>query len=343
MKTPDGKASPASDPGNGGHRTTPERGAARRATPLERARPAPGRSAAHGRALVFAAAACWGTSATLARYVFRDRAVPPLTAVELRLVIAVSLLGVWLAWRKPAALRVRREDWGYFLILGLFGVAAVQGTYYHAIATLGVGLAILLQYVAPALIVAIEMARGARVRAPVVAAVVAAVAGTALLVGGVGREAQGIPARDWLVGFGAALAFAFYIMYSKRGLARYAPETVLFYTFLIAAAFWVCVTPPARILAAGYDGGVWVMFLLLGVFSTLVPFVCFYAGLRRLSAVEAGILATLEPVVAVLSAAFFLGEGLRPLQWLGAALVLGATVLAGIEEPAAIEAQAERA
>ena len=300
------------------------------------------RSLAHGRALVFAATVFWGTSATLARFVFRDRAVPPFTAVELRLVIAVSLLGVWLAWRKPAALRVRREDWGYFIILGLFGVAAVQGTYYYAIATLGVGLAILLQYVAPALIIGVDLLRGAPARPQVLVAVLAAIAGTALLVSGVDRSARIIPLSDWLVGFGAALAFAFYIVYSKRGLARYAPETVLFYTFLIAAAFWSCVTPPARIIAAGYDAGIWAMFLALGVFSTLVPFACFYVGLRRLPAAQASIVATLEPVVAVLSAALFLGEGLRSIQWLGAALVLGAALLAGSEEPASVEAQAER-
>ncbi|MGH7731823.1 MAG: EamA family transporter [Candidatus Eiseniibacteriota bacterium] len=301
------------------------------------------RSHARGRALVFAATVFWGTSATLARHAFRDRAVPPLTAVELRLVVAVSLLGAWLAWRKPAALRVRREDWAYFIILGLFGVTTVQGTYYHAIATLGVGLAILLQYLAPALIVGVELVRGAKVRPHVLVAVLAAIAGAALLVTGVERSANAIALRDWLVGFGAAVAFAFYVMYSKRGLARYAPETVLFYTFLVAALFWSVVTPPARILAAGYDAGTWTVFLMLGVFSTLVPFVCFYAGLRRLPAVQAGIVATMEPVVAVLSAACFLGEGLRAIQWLGAALVLGAALLAGIEEPASVEAHAERA
>src|SRR5262245_55551840 len=218
------------------------------------------RSLARGRALVFAATVFWGSSATLARFVFRDRAVPPFTAVELRLVIAVALLGAWLAWRKPAALRVRREDWGYFAILGLFGVAAVQGTYFYAIATLGVGLAILLQYVAPALIVGFEALRGARVRTGMIVAVVGALAGTALLVGGLGRDAHTIPLRGWLAGAGAAVSFAFYVLYSKRGLARYAPETVLFYTFLIAAVFWCCVTPPTRILAAGYDRTLWGMF-----------------------------------------------------------------------------------
>lgn len=291
---------------------------------------------------MFAAAVFWGTSATLARFVFRDRHVPPLTAVELRLLVAVVILGPWLAWRNPAALRVQRADWGYFLILGLFGVAAVQGTYYYAIATIGVGLAILLQYVAPALIIGFEALRGAAVRPPVIVAVVAALAGTALLVSGVDHGARTIPARGWLAGSGAAISFAFYILYSKRGLARYAPETVLFYTFLIAAVFWGCVTPLPRILTARYDAELWVMFLALGVFSTLVPFACFYAGLRRLPPAQAGIVATMEPVVAVLSAAVVLGEGLGAVQWLGAAMVLAAAVLASVEAPSSVEAQAER-
>ena len=117
----------------------------------------------------------------------------------------------------------------------------------------------------------------------------------------------------------------------------------MFYTFLVAAAFWGCVTPLPRILAAAYDGTLWAMFLALGVFSTLVPFVCFYAGLRRLPPSQAGIVATMEPVVAVRSAAVILGEGLRALQWVGAAMVLGAAVLASVEAPSSVEAQVERA
>jgi drug/metabolite transporter (DMT)-like permease len=291
---------------------------------------------------VFAATLFWGTSATLARFVFRDRHVPPLSVVELRLLIAVAVLGPWLAWRKPQALRVDRADWGYFLTLGLLGVAAVQGTYYYAIATLGVGLAILLQYVAPALIIGFEALRGASIRPAVILAVVAALAGTGMLVGGVDHGAGTIPPRGWIAGAGAAISFAFYILYSKRGLARYPPETVLFYTFSIAAAFWAFVTPPTRILAAGHDRSLWLMFVALGIFSTLVPFVFFYAGLRRLPPAQAGIVATLEPVVAVISAALILGEGLRPLQWLGAVMVLGAALLASRESPASVEAQVER-
>src|SRR5438093_13718665 len=98
--------------------------------------------------MVLGAAFFWGTSATLARLVFRDRHVPPLTVVELRLVLAAIILGSWLAWRHPEQLHVARKDWAYFGILSVFGLAAVQGSYYYSISVLGVGLAILIQYLA---------------------------------------------------------------------------------------------------------------------------------------------------------------------------------------------------
>src|SRR5690348_3787866 len=87
-----------------------------------------------GRWLVFLATVFWGSTATLARSVFRDQGVPALTVVELRLLIAASILFVWMALRNRAALRVARADLGYFAVLGLFGVAAVQGSYYYSIA-----------------------------------------------------------------------------------------------------------------------------------------------------------------------------------------------------------------
>jgi drug/metabolite transporter (DMT)-like permease len=144
------------------------------------------------------------------------------------------------------------------------------------------------------------------------------------------------------VSFGSTLSFAFYVVFSKRGLRRYPPETVLFYTFLVAGVFWAFVTPPWRILAARYDAELWLMFACLGVFSTLVPFFLFNTGLKHLSAAEAGIIASLEPVVAVLSAALFLGEGLHALQWLGALLVLLAAMLASIQAPETVPAHPER-
>ncbi len=285
--------------------------------------------------MVLAATFFWGTTATLARFMFRDRHVPPLGMVELRLAISVALLAPWLLWRRPGTLRIQRQDWGYFLLLGVCGVAAIQCSYYYSVSVLGVGLAILIQYLAPTLIVIYDALRGVRVGPLMVVALLAALGGTALLVGNVNTASLHVRPFQWAISFASAFVFAFYIVFSKRALRRYPPMTVLLYTFAIAGAALIPVAQPWKLVAAGFDRGTWLLIGLLAVFSALVPFSFFYAGLKHLRPAQAGILATLEPLVAVASSALVLGEGLVPLQWLGAGLVLTAATLASSqsEEP----------
>lgn len=291
---------------------------------------------------MFAAAVFWALSATLARFVFRERHVDSLVVVELRLAIATLLLFAFLAVGRRDLLRVQAKDVPYFLVLGLFGVASIQATYYYSIAHLGVGLAILLQYLAPTLLVVMELARGRWVGWTMLGAVACALAGTVMLVGGIDPSSLQASPFHWAVGFFSAVVFAFYIHYSKRGLERYQPATVLFYTFLVAALFWAVRTPPWQLLAAGYGPDLWAMFLALGIFSTLVPFTLFYSGLRWLPAAEAGVIATSEPLVAIVAAAMFLRERLGALQLAGAVFVLAAALLASRDRPEVPEAAVER-
>jgi DME family drug/metabolite transporter len=116
--------------------------------------------------------------------------------------------------------------------------------------------------------------------------------------------------------------FAFYILYAKRLLKRLPPWTVLFYGFLVAALFWMVFVPPTAIAAAHYSGETWGLFLLIALSSALVPFALFYSGLARLDASRAGVVALLEPIVAIGSSAWWLGEGLTASQGAGAALIL---------------------
>jgi len=101
---------------------------------------------------------------------------------------------------------------------------------------------------------------------------------------------------------------------------------------------WAFVHPPWAIAARHDPPAMWLRYAVLGVFSTLIPFSLFYAGLKRLRPAEAGVLATLEPVVALTSAWIFLGERLQSVQWLGAGLVLSASLLA-TRAPATEEAR----
>jgi drug/metabolite transporter (DMT)-like permease len=71
----------------------------------------------------------------------------------------------------------------------------------------------------------------------------------------------------------------------------------------------------------------WMAVASIAVFSTLMPIVFFFAGMRRIGAGDASTLSTLEPVVTLLLAYFFLGETLGSVQTLGAAMVIAAVVI----------------
>lgn len=76
------------------------------------------------------------------------------------------------------------------------------------------------------------------------------------------------------------------------------------------------------------DGaGAWGAMLGLAIVSTVVASATFLAGLRRLGPTTAAITSTVEPVLGILWAVAILDERLRPVQLVGAALVLASVVV----------------
>lgn len=305
------------------------------AAPASRAA-APGPASREGAGLLLVVGACvlWGTSATLARWAM-NREVPALVIVELRLMMSVVLLAAAFALFRPALFRIGRGDVLGLFTLGTIGIAAVQGTYYTNVGWVGVGLAILLQYLAPAFVVAWQaiVARRLPPRAHTLSLTIAT-AGVALLVLADDAAVARANPAGVLLGLASAAFYAFYIVYAKKLVARLSPWTVLFYGFLVAGLFWMIFVPPWTIAAAGYDGGQWAVFGAIALGSALLPFAMFFAGLARVDAARAGIVALLEPIVAIGSAAIFLHEGLSIAQGAGALLILaGVGLVAWSERP----------
>jgi len=285
-----------------------------------------------GLLLVLGACVLWGTSATLARWTMKQD-VPALVIVELRLMLSVIVLAAGFALMRPALFRIARGDVGRLLILGTVGIAAVQGTYYTNVGWVGVGLAILLQYMAPAFVVAWQAARARRMPPrPLLVALALATAGVALLVLADGAAVARANPAGVLLGIASAGFYAFYIVYSKVLLSRLSPWTVLFYGFLVAGLFWMLFVPPWTIAQAGYAAGTWGLFGVIALGSALVPFAMFFGGLARVDAARAGIVALFEPIVAVGSAALFLHEGLSVTQGAGALLILAGVGLVALLE-----------
>ena len=85
---------------------------------------------------------------------------------------------------------------------------------------------------------------------------------------------------------------------------------------------------PAK--CAAQSGSV-LLIILLGIVTSVLPYLLYTYGLTGISASKAAIFASVEPVVAMLLGLLFFGEPLTLSAVAGMALVLGAVVLLSCE------------
>jgi drug/metabolite transporter, DME family len=290
-----------------------------------------------GYAFIASATFCWGISAALGRAAFTGRllsghSLPPLDPLILaqsRTTFALMVLApVLLAWRGWQQVLLPKADLIRCLVLGVLGVAASNYFYYLAIQKTNVATAIILQYTAPVWVLLYMVVRRLQ-RATVqrMASVGLAVIGCALVIGIIG----GGRLRLDPVGVGSALlaafSFAFYNVGGHGLLAKYDRWRVLVWALLGAAACWIVINPPWKVVAEHYSPAQWLFLAGFSVTSVLVPFSLYFAGLQHLDATRAIVTSCLEPVFSILITAAALGEVVRPLQAVGIAVVLAATIL----------------
>ncbi len=305
----------------------------------------PGPHPLRGHFYIASAAFLWGISATLGRAAFTGHLLPggaslgkidPLILSQSRATLSlVVLLPVLLARRGAPALRVPWRDLVQFFLLGVLGVAVSNYFYYVAIQRTNVATAIILQYTAPVWVLLYTAVRGAqRPSVRKITAVGLAVMGCALAVGLVGSGHFRMDVVGVTAAMLAAFSFAFYNVGGHKILARYDRWKVLLWVLVGTSAFWICVNPPWKIMAAHYGPQQWEFMLVFSLVSVLGPFSCYFAGLQHLEPTRAIVVSCLEPVFSIVLAALVLGELVRPMQTVGIMLVLIAIVLIQLPERA---------
>jgi len=285
-----------------------------------------------GYAMVAVAATLFAVNGTVSKVILGSGiSSGQLTAVR----CAGALIGLALiaAGTRPRSLRVRTGDLPVLIALGI-ALAVVQWAYFFAIHRLDIGIALLIQFVAP-----IFVALWARfvfhepVRRRIWAALALSVAGLILIVeiwhggrlSGPGVAACGL----------AAISLAAYFLIAEHGVRRRDPVSLSAWAFFFATIFWSLLAPwwtfPGRRVddhvsllgnLASTHVHLWLLMLWMVVLGGVVPFGLIVSALRHISATRVGITAMLEPVVAIVVAWAWLGESLRPVQLSGAALTL---------------------
>ena len=292
-----------------------------------------------GYAMVMTAATLWAVNGAVSKVILTT-GLSSLRLAQVRSTGAFVLIALALAATRPRALRMQPRELPYFIVFGIGGLAFVQWFYFLAIHRLEIGIALLIQYVAPVLV-----ALWARyvlhepVRKRIWLALILALAGLALVAqiwSGLSLDASGVAAS-----LGAAGSYALYILMAEHRVGDRDPISLVGLGFFFASVFWAVLSPwwtfPGHVVGddvslhghlSSIHVPVWLLMAWMIVLGTIVPFALLVSALRHVSATRAGIVAMLEPVAGVVVAWVWLDESLGGVELAGAAVVLAAIFLA---------------
>ncbi len=293
-----------------------------------------------GLTLALVSALAFGGSGVAAKPLI-EAGLDPLHVVWLR-VAGAAVVMLPLAVRHRGLLRRRPALLAGF---GLFAVAGVQACYFAAISRIPVGVALLVEYLAPALVLGwVRFVQRRPVTRAAAVGVVLAVGGLACVVevwAGLGFDALGLA-----LALGAACCQVGYFVLSDQGSdSEESPDPlgVIAYGLLIGAAVLTVVARPWSMDwsvltgTATMDGTPVAAFLLLGwivLIATVAAYVTGVLSVRRLSPQVAGVVACLEAVIATVLAWVLLGEHLSAPQIVGGVVVLAGALIAQSSAPA---------
>lgn len=287
----------------------------------------------HLRGLLYALLGCsfFGLSGVAAQVLFQYYHVTPQWLVTLRMVGAGSVLLLWLRPTFP------RKRVILFICFALVGVAGVQYTYFSTIAYTNAATATFLQYLGIPLIALYEIVflRRKLTLARTLALFMALLGAFLLILGGHNESiALGTNPLIILLGTSVALAAAVFIVGSAFFTSELGAWPTTTWGLLLGGMMTVFWAPPWEVQPAG-NLVIFALLVLFVVFiGTLAAFGFFLTSLKYISATEAGIAATMEPVSAAIASFALLHVILYPLQYLGGFLILIAVLLLHRKEAA---------
>lgn len=287
-----------------------------------------------GMGLALLGALLWGLSGTCVQFLENQRHVNMEWLVTVRLFVAGCINVAWVLARHHLSdltkIFFQPRDLGKFIIFSLLGVSLCQYTYFRAIAVAGVGLATVIQYTAPTLIIIYLFLRYRKIpNQAEVLAVVLAFIGTFCIVfqGQPDLASLNGPVLFW--GLISAASIGVYTLQPVSLLAKYGTGPVLGLAMvlggLVAKLVWF--DAPSNMI---WDAWTWAALFGIVVLGTVVSFNAFMEGIRRVGPVRGVILSSLEPISAALFGWALLGNQLTSWDLAGFVLIIMTVLILGL-------------
>ncbi|MET9272823.1 EamA family transporter [Kribbella sp. NPDC003557] len=261
----------------------------------------------------------------------------PQQAAWLRILGAAAVLvPLVLIFRGRGGLRAARASWKALVLYGLTGIAGCQTLFFVAASRLPVGVALMLEFSGPVLVVA-WLKFGQKVAVPRSAAI-----GVSIAVVGLATVAEiwsglRIDLIGLIAGLGAAACQATYFILIDKLTGAADPLVMTAAGSVVGAVVLTFIAAPwgtpwhvlvDTIAIGDRHAPGWVMAAWLILVSTVVAYLAGAAAVQRLSAAIGGAVAYVEVVAACIFALILLGETLTTNQIVGGVIVLAGAFVA---------------
>jgi drug/metabolite transporter (DMT)-like permease len=292
----------------------------------------------------------WGTNYALVKSAFRE--IDPQAFNALRLVLASLVMTA--TSRAAGRLRARadrspggasevasifhtpspvtRHDWARLAWLGLVGHCLYQYLFVGGLARTSVANGALLVSSTPIVITFISTVSGnERTGALHWAGTLLSLLGIYIVVGR-GVHVSGASLTGDVMLMVAVVCWAFYTIGARPLMARHSPVGVTALSMTMGTMLYVPLTAPnlARVPWAAIGTVTWIKVVYSSLFAICIAYTIWYAAVREIGSARTSVYSNLLPIVAMITAYFWLHEPIGPAKIVGAAAVLAGVGLTRI-------------
>lgn len=279
-----------------------------------------------GMIYVAIAGICWGIIGIFTRRL-GTAGLDSIQITFLRNFFAAAELFLFLFIKDKRNLRINIKDIWMFVGTGICSVAFFNICYFRTIEMTTMSIAAILLYTAPCMVMIMScIFFKESITWQKVAALLLAFTGCLFTTGVLQSESR-ISGIGILIGLGSGFGYALYSIFGTVATRKYNSFTITFYTFLLAS---IGIGPFAHagslVSSISHNMEIIVISVLLATVSTVIPFICYTKGLKKMEAGKASIMAFIEPMIATICGILVFGEKFTLGNLTGVVLILASII-----------------
>ena len=275
-------------------------------------------------------ATCWGLSGVLGEYLLNISKIDPVWIIANRLFFSgIVMVAMLFLKDKNNLVRVfsDKKDILKLLNFSFFGLLICQGTFFLTIKYTNAGMATVIQYIGPVIIMLYYCVIGRRWPLPrEVIAIVVSLFGTVLIATHFDFSKLNISTLGLFWGVLSAFGLASYNIFSISLTTKYGVMPIMAWGLLIAGVV-VYFTTGSNYVPDNFTLIDFICMSGVVIIGTILSFSLYLEGVRLIGAVTGSIIGCFEPIAAIIFSFLLLGTTFGTIDLIGAAFILSAVIV----------------